>query len=330
MIPICIWGDRGIGKTALIHEYCLKHKIGFRVFHPAHNTNGADIVGLPYFDRRIERTVHARPLWLPSSSDGINFSDQGLIFIDEINRAPSAVLQGLTEPLGEGTLEQAQWKLPPNWGFICAADPPRPGYEVAELDEALMNRMLHIPLSFDVVSWVAWAETEEVPDDVRTFTAKFPEMMAKTMTALPKEIEINATPRSMEYLARLYEPGMNPTLLTIIAEGLIGDLAAKAFLEHVQPGEQSLVTALEILGGDFEEKLGAQISADNNDLIRASQTMLVAKLANTKYNSQEDDAVVQQIVRYMNLLGSERAQSFWAELSTKSRDWAVAVHAIQT
>ena len=88
------------------------------------------------------------------------------------------------EPLGEGSIDQCGWRLPEDWGFVCAANPPRPGYDVDELDEALMDRMLHVPLGFDVVRWIAWAETTDIPEDVVGFTARFPELMAEAQTDL--------------------------------------------------------------------------------------------------------------------------------------------------
>lgn len=307
-------------NTQLLRAYCAKRQFGFRGMHPAHNTDGSDIVGLAYFDEKIERTVHARPLWLPSENDPISWQKKGLIFIDEINRAPEAVLQGLMEPLGEGTVEQSEWRLPEDWGFVCAANPPREGYHVARLDEALMDRMLHIPLGFDPVRWIAWAGSTDIPEEVLNFTARFPDLMAKTETSL-ESLEIKATPRSMEYLARLYEPGMDLDFLRLIASGLIGETAADAFINHLKQTDNP-VTAVEVLSGDFKEKLSAHISAGRQDLINASRDLLVGKLANSKYIEGKHDPLARQVAAYAQMLGQEGYKSFWQQLVDNAPHWA--------
>jgi len=320
IIPICLWGERGAGKTQLIRTYCAKKKIDFRGFHPAHSTTGADLVGLQYLDKSIDRTVHARPLFLPSEKDPVSWHKRGLIFIDEINRAPKAVLQGLLEPIGEGTIEQSGWKLPPDWGFICAANPPQEGYEVEILDESLMDRLLHLPLGFDAIRWSVWAESTDIPREMIDFNAKFPHMVSDSSLELPETVQVKTTPRSMEYLARLYEPGMNVHLLQIIAEGLIGKEPAAAFIEHVNSNDKP-VSGEEVVTGHFHEKLHEHLTNQREDLINASQILVLSTLAGNKFRPGQDETVAGYVAHYLKMLGSERLNSFWAELSMQAPHW---------
>lgn len=327
IIPVCLWSDRGAGKTALVRSYCMRRKFGFRGMQPAHSTDGSDIVGLRHYDPRIERTVHARPLWLPSENDPINWSKRGVIFIDEINRSPRSVLRGLMEPLGEGTIDQSGWKLPEDWAFVCAANPPRPGYDVDELDEALMDRMLHIPLGFDVVRWIAWADSTDIPEDVVGFTARFPDMMAEAQSDL-EHLDIKATPRSMEYLARLYEPGMDLGLLEVIAEGLIGRTPAESFLNHVMNADRP-VSAIDVLSGEYQERLSAHLEAGRDDLVMASRALVVGKLAAAKYRPGTDEPLARQVAGYAQLLGgSDHWHGFWEQLASGAPHWAEPVRAL--
>jgi len=320
LIPVCVWGSAGTGKTQLIRSYCAKRDISFRGFHPAHSTSGADLVGRQYIDKALERTVYARPLWLPSEKDPISWNKRGLLFVDEINRAPLEVLQGLMEPIGEGTIDQSGWKLPKDWGFVCAANPPREGYQAKELDDSLMDRMLHIPMGFDAIRWTAWANATKVPADLVDFTARFPEMMAETDLTLPKEITIKTTPRSMEYLARLYEPGMDMELLRLLAEGLIGSNPAEAFIDHLRNSDRP-VSSQEIVTGRFKEKLNAHIAGHREDLIKASQVLLLATLAGNKFREGTDDPVATHVASYIEMLGNERYQLFWPELLRQAPHW---------
>jgi hypothetical protein len=316
IIPVCIWGERGAGKTSFVRSYCSQRQLGFRGYHPAHDNSGSDIVGIAYLDEKLERTVYARPMWLPSENDSVMWQKTGVLFIDELNRASLPVLQGLYEPLGEGTIEHSGWKLPRSWGFICAANPPKEGYDVNHLDDALMDRMVHVPLNFDVIRWAAWAGKAKVHPDLVSFTARFPTMVAEAEAALPDEIEIKTTPRSLEYLARLYEPGMSEKLLKLLGTGLIGESAADSLIAHLKSDEKP-VSAEEIFSGHFDERLGAHITQGREDLLEASQTLLVSMMTQYKPDAQ----VVPHLVRYMHLIGRERAKSLWDKIADQAPHW---------
>jgi len=324
--------DEGVvtHNTQFIRNFCIQRKLGFRGYHPAHDSEGADIVGLPYLDEKIERTVYARPLWLPGENDALEWDKEGIIFIDELNRAPKAVLAGLMEPLGEGSLEKAGWELPKGWGFVIAANPPNEKYQVAKLDEALMNRMVHIALGFDPVRWAAWAGNTEIDADIVTFLARNPEMMAEAVPKLPDEIDVQATPRSLEYLARLYEPGMDQDLLRVLAHGLIGRHAGEAFIRHVN-GIDKPVSAEEVLAGQFAEKLGSHIANRRYDLIDASMTLLVAMMARFRLardgqgqlteKAQSDLRAVATYLQMLGQLGQEYPNRFVQMTWDQARHW---------
>jgi hypothetical protein len=321
IIPVCLWGEAGIGKTAWINGYCRQRNIGFQVYYPAHDSTGADIVGLPYIDIHTERTMHARPTWLRSDEDAVQFDRQGIIFIDEINRALKPVLRGLMEPLGEGRIAHSGWKLGEKWSFVCAANPPGSAYEVEVLDEALMNRLLHVPMGFDVVRWSAWAGETSVHPDLVAFTAQYPTIVASLEQGLPAGVEPTATPRTIEYLARLYEPGMSEDLLSMLAKGLIGDSAAAQFITYVKNPERP-VSAEEVLtGDDFIARIAAHRAQQRDDLLDASQTLMLAMLV--RYRSSPEAAA--RVARYMQALGDERSRAVWKGLSLVAPHWKKAL-----
>lgn len=317
IIPICVWGERGVGKTVFIRSFCRQRKLSFRGYHPAHDTSGADIVGLPYIDDATQRTVYARPRWLPTENDPTATSKTGIIFIDEINRAPREVLAGLMEPLGEGTIEHSSWILPDGWGFICAANPPNSSYQVHELDPAMMNRMLHIALGFDAVKWGSWAQKAEIDTEMISFLTRYPEMMAEAKQDLPEGLLVQATPRSFEYLSRLYEPGMDRELLYVFARGLIGEDMARLLIAHLQ-GSDDPVRPEEVFRGQFQEKLGAHITSGRDDLVRSSESLLLAMMSRYKPDSPED---CRHIVTYIQMLGAERGQGFINGIWDQAPQW---------
>ena len=329
IIPICVWGEKGTGKTQLIRSYASKNQIGFNGYHPVYDASGSDMAGLAYLDERIGRTMYALPRWLPIENDSVTWHQRGIIFIDELNRANEEVLAGLMEPLGEGSIEQADWHLPPGWSFICAANPPSGDYQVRQLDEALMDRMVHIALGFDHTLWATWARSSGVAGDVTSFVSRFPGLMAKADMAMPEGVEISATPRSMEYLARLYEPKMDRELLTVLAHGLIGKVAGDAFIAHVSDSDQP-VSAEDIFTGRFKERLGAHLQGGRHDLIDAASSLLVAAMAGYAPPQAEDTSfgALEQIGVYMQMIGPGPASALVDDLHNQAPAWIAPLERI--
>lgn len=233
-VPVCIWGGRGAGKTAQVKAFCDARNLEMRIYHPAHDKDGQDIVGTPIIDDETGKVSFALPDWLPTDEDS-----EGVWFIDEINRANEDVLAGLMEPLGEGTISQSGWKLPRGWQIVVAANPTEVGYGVSELDEAMIDRMLHYNPGWEAPVWGKWALGAGVSPDIVDFALRRTENLATASDLggfqLPKEIEekLAATPRSLTYFAALYRREMPTRLLRVVGQGLIGRDAVDSFIEMI-------------------------------------------------------------------------------------------------
>jgi len=235
-------------NTSQIKNFCEQNQLEMRVYHPAHDVNGQSIVGTPIPDPDDpNRTIYALPDWLPKEEGSGN---GGVWFIDEINRANEEVLAGLMEPLGEGTISQSNWEIPPGWQIVCAANPAEVGYMVNEIDEAMIDRMLHYNPGWEAPVWAGWAQGAGIHKDIVDFVLRRPDEIASTTDLgdfqLPHEVssKLVASPRSLTYFASLYEQGMPERLLLTIGYGLIGREATASFMEMLA-GRQETLT------GDF-------------------------------------------------------------------------------
>jgi hypothetical protein len=233
-IPVCIWGSRGIGKTSQVKSFCQENGLEIIIYHPAHDVSGQDIVGQPIVDEETGRVTYATPEFLPAGDQ----AGKGVWFIDEINRGNDAVLAGLMEPLGEGTISQSGWKIPEDWQIVVAANPHETEYLVKPLDVAMVSRMLHYNPGWEPAVWANWAGQSGIHPDVVQFAVRRPDILAvgsgQTEFQIPPEIEpkIVANPRSMEYFSALYDPEMPLRLLRAIGYGLIGRQATDTFMEE--------------------------------------------------------------------------------------------------
>ncbi len=315
LVPVCIWGERGVGKTQMVKGYCRTNNYGYRGYHPAHDNTGSDLVGLPMLNKELGRTEYATPYWLPAKAEGLLIEQQGLIFIDEINRAPLSVLQGLMELIGEARISHSGYQMPEGWGIIAAANPPREGYFVGDLDEALIDRMLHVPIGFDLARWIAWAEGNGINQEMMNFAAQNNDLIPGGEAILPDTIHIEPTPRSMEFLARLYEPGMNRRLLITIARGLIGVEATIRFigqLDASSSGEATKVlTADDILEGAFQNPAYApEADETTNEFLLAA---LIRRLP--------EEPSVSNVASYMLGLTPELAKTLWDRIALDAPAW---------
>jgi len=231
-VPACIWGSRGIGKTQQVKAYADARGMGFVTYHPAHDVSGQDIVGKSEISKD-GKLIYAKPDFLPDADD----QGEGIWFIDEINRGNDAVLAGLMEPLGEGTISQSGWEIPKGWMIVVAANPYTTQYQVRPLDSAMVGRMLHYNPGWNPAQWAAWATRQGLSQDVIDFALKYPDLMSsgsgKGEFQIPDEIEkkIEANPRSTEYFEAMYSPDMPERLVRVLGYGLLGRRATQQFIE---------------------------------------------------------------------------------------------------
>jgi hypothetical protein len=94
-------------------------------------------------------TIYARPEWFPADDE-----PEGVLFLDKPNRANSLVRPLLLDLVLNGRVGPLR-QLPPKWFIIAACNPSDSGnYDVSELDDAMLDRMVHLSVSMTVSDWV--------------------------------------------------------------------------------------------------------------------------------------------------------------------------------
>lgn len=321
VVPLLVWGAMGVGKTQQIKAYCRDRGLELKTYHPAHDVNGGDLVGKLEIHPETGDTFYAAPPWLPTDDD-----PPGVLFIDEINRAPVQVLAGLMEPLGEGTIAQSGWKLPSGWNIVAAANPSEMGYEVHEIDEAMVDRLLHYAPGWDAPAWASWAARSGIDRSIIDFALRNPQVVSSGEAQLPHELvsKLRATPRSLDYFARLYEPDMSPGLLRVIAHGLLGREAAEVFEEQEQGPDEPL-TLSDLDRGKFEhiiEEWTSQMGA-GDDLVRASTDLIAATLIDQNPVSSDPthEPTAQRIGYYLAVLPPHLRDEAYGIFSRSAPAW---------
>jgi hypothetical protein len=283
--PLCIWGMHGLGKTASVVSFARAR--GWRLAYcaPAQFEEIGDIHGLPMKidpdPTKIgdEYTAYLPPEWVPRDEG------PGILLLDDVNRADDRILRGLMQLLQN--FEMFSWALPKKWQIVCTANPEDGDYSVTPMDDAMLTRMLHVSLKFDVKAWAAWATEAGVDARGIDFILTYPEVVTGKRT----------TPRSLvqvfSQLQRIPDLKANLGRVSTLLHGGLDATTASAFLSYVNDGLEHLVDAVEILEARSFAEIRQRIVAAavgkggtvRLDRLSAICTRLVLALASKAYEN---------------------------------------------
>ncbi len=225
-LPVMLEGKHGIGKSTLLEQAAKELGIDL-IVRDLSLMEPPDLVGIPYRDG--ERTRYAAPSFLPTGG-------RGLIVFEEINRADKFMTAPCLQLLTARTIND--YRLPEGWLPVAAINPATDGYDVTELDAALMSRFVRISLEPCVKSWLRWADSNGVHPSVTRFIGQTPGVFDSP----------ESNPRSWAYVSnalKAYSGGDDGTLGVVVA-GLVGQTLASAFIASHLGGEEPL-TAKQVL-----------------------------------------------------------------------------------
>lgn len=228
-----IHGSQGIGKTQVMGQYCKENGLELVVLHMATMEVG-DLIGL--LDRDGKGAVkHLRPDWFPTSG-------QGVVFLDELNRAPTDVLQALFSFILNGVLHTH--KLPPGWRVVAAGNYASDRFTITSTtDAAWLSRFCHIDFVPTVEEFTLFAENKNL-DEVADFIRAQPSMLelsAKDAGRLDTSFIVPDRRAWADGIGRLEAEGLLPQELQYeVYSGMVGVAAAAAFISWKNKHEKGL------------------------------------------------------------------------------------------
>ncbi|NUQ95708.1 MAG: AAA domain-containing protein [Streptomyces sp.] len=240
-LPVLLWGEPGIGKTAALTQLAEALDLPLTtVIASVHEPS--DFSGLPVLgDDPSEQGVPMAP---PDWAVRLVRAGRGLLFLDELSTAPPAVQAALLRLVLERRIGALQ--LPPGVRIVAAANPRSSAADGWELSPPLANRFVHLQWTHDhevVVrglggTWPRATLPRLSPEKLSEAVDFARRAVCALLTARPKLVhqlpgnEMRRggawpSPRSWEMTLRLIAfataAGSSRDVLSLLVRGTVGD-----------------------------------------------------------------------------------------------------------
>ncbi|MBB5874255.1 hypothetical protein F4553_007689 [Allocatelliglobosispora scoriae] len=143
-LPVLLWGEPGIGKTAALTQLAAALDLPLTtVIASVHEPS--DFSGLPVIGD--DPAVQGVPMAPPDWAVRLVRAGRGLLFLDELSTAPPAVQAALLRVVLERRIGALH--LPPGVRIVAAANPRSSAADGWELSAPLANRFVHLQWTYD-------------------------------------------------------------------------------------------------------------------------------------------------------------------------------------
>jgi MoxR-like ATPase len=217
--PTCVWGSPGIGKSQVVHQVGAAANLEVRDVR-AVLLDPVDLRGLPHVNGD-GRSHWAIPEFLPRDGAGI-------LFLDELNRAPSLVQNACFQLVLDRKL--GEYILPDSWGVIAACNRESDGGGITKMSSALCNRFVHLECEPNLEDWSKWAITHGMEPAVIAFLRFRPELLHQ----FNRNDKAFPSPRSWEFVSKITAQAPGKDIEFALFEGTVGHGAAVEYGAFLQ------------------------------------------------------------------------------------------------
>src|ERR671937_102402 len=148
--PVFIWGQPGIGKSALVQRF-------------------ADMVGIPCVSLLGSQLAPEDIIGVPQVADGVSRfcppaniarREPYCLFLDELNACTHEVQKAFYSLIHERRV--GEYTLPEGSVVIGAGNRAQDSAIVKPMSSALLNRMVHVHLAVSHRDWLEWAHQNAI------------------------------------------------------------------------------------------------------------------------------------------------------------------------
>lgn len=225
--PVMLWGPPGIGKSELVQQSALRHKVAV-VDIRLSQMEPSDLRGIPF--RQNEHVEWAIPALLPDAS---RHGENGILFLDEITSAVPSVSAAAYQLILDRRL--GEYTVPDGWCVFAAGNRLGDRGVTYAMPAPLANRFSHYTVELNLDDWVAWAYQHKIDERIIGFLRFRPDLLfqfdhSQNPVAFP-------SPRSWAFAHRaLVKFEGQPHLLSGSLQACVGEAAGvelRAFIDSL-------------------------------------------------------------------------------------------------
>ena len=209
-IAIGFEAEAGIGKTSVVEQVAKERNMGFTLLSLSEVEEQGDLIGFPIKEYEVQvaklvkdadgkmkatilpktcwfnekqldagapsgmkyrqtgrtRMGYAKPTWVPEYNANGN-----ILCLDDFSRASSQLLQATMRLiLTQGYIS---WTLPEKTTIVLTTNPDNGSYNVSAMDEAQSGRYINFSLTWDLDTWMKWAESASIDGRCINFVASY-------------------------------------------------------------------------------------------------------------------------------------------------------------
>lgn len=217
--PVFIEGAPGIGKSQIVAQTCKRMGLDL-IDIRAVLLDPVDLRGLPHVNGD-GRAHWALPDFLPRKGKGV-------VFLDELNRAPTLVQNACLQLVLDRRL--GEYVLPKDWAILAAGNASGSG--VTKMDPALRSRFVFIDAEIDLADWSTWAIQSDIAPEVIAFIRWRSDLLHNFDGGKERSFPC---PRSWEFVSRVTKSSHgNKTIEHELFIGSVGKGAATEYSAFLQ------------------------------------------------------------------------------------------------
>lgn len=223
--PVFLHGKSGAGKSSIVKQYAAANKLELRDVRLS-QLDSIDLRGFPV-PNIPKRTME----WLPADFLPTAKDKPGLLFLDEMNAAPPAVMSPAYQLILDYRL--GNYVFPEKWNIIAAGNGLGDRGITHSMPAPLNNRFVHIDYEVDADDWQRQASSDEIHLHIRAFLRLKPaNLHVYDSTVNPRAFP---TPRSWYFADQIYKNDrLKPMAQFELLKGTIGEGAAAEFTGFVR------------------------------------------------------------------------------------------------
>lgn len=227
--PICLWGEPGIGKTAITKkaaEMIEGDLIDFRLV----TTEPVDLRGFPV-TVTDPATGKVSMCWAPAEL--LPRSGRGILFLDEIAQAPTMNLNAASEIIYDRKMGN-DYTLPDGWMVVAASNLRTHRAGTNELPTHIKNRFTHVEVTPSFNEWSAWAEQE---GDIDPRLIEFLRSNERLFHDFKPDALAFPTARAWEFVSDYLKGGASKEILRMQVGGAVGKGVALELETYLDRGK---------------------------------------------------------------------------------------------